>query len=86
MGRQRRCRICHKRPPWHRKNCPPGVTICVDRPAARRAYREADRAAATDPLADFAGPLVYDGYLGIAPLRGSDPFSGDPLDAEAIAV
>jgi|SRR5579859_3829123 len=22
MTRQRRCRICHERPPWHGKNCP----------------------------------------------------------------
>jgi hypothetical protein len=42
MGRQRRCRICHKRPPWRYKNCPPGVCkrcyhrkIWPDRPAAR---------------------------------------------------
>ena len=42
MGRQRRCRICHKRPPWRYKNCPTGVCkrcyhreIRADRPAAR---------------------------------------------------
>jgi len=42
MGRQRRCHICHKRPPWAGKNCPPGVCkrcyhreIWPDRPAAR---------------------------------------------------
>ena len=70
MTRQRRCRICHERPPWHGKNCPPGICkrcyhreIWVDRPAARRERHEAERAASTDPLADFAGPLVYDGYL-----------------------
>ena len=70
MTRQRRCRICHERPPWHGKNCPPGICkrcyhreIWVDRPAARRERLRAERAASTDPLADFAGPLVYDGYL-----------------------
>jgi hypothetical protein len=91
MTRQRRCRICHERPPWHGKNCPPGICkpcyhreIWVDRPAARRERHEAERAAAADPLADFAGPLVYDGYLGSH--RPADLFSGDPLDLEAIAV
>ena len=44
----------------------------------------AERAASTDPLADFAGPLVYDGYLDA--FRPADLFSGDPLDLEAIAV
>lgn len=70
MTRQRQCRICHKRLPWRGKNCPPGIckkchhaTIWVDRPAARRERREAERAASADSLADFAGPLVYDGYL-----------------------
>ena len=91
MTRQRRCRICHERPPWHGKNCPPGICkrcyhreIWVDRPAARRERLRAERAASTDPLADFAGPLVYDGYLDA--FRPADLFSGDPLDLEAIAV
>ena len=91
MTRQRRCRICHERPPWQGKNCPPGIckkcyhaTIWVDRPAARRERHEAERAASADPLADFAGPLVYDGYL--ESFRPADLFSGDPLDLEAIAV
>ena len=91
MSRQRRCRICHKRPPWRYKNCPPGICkrcyhakIWVDRPAARRERKEAERAASADPLADFAGPLVYDGYLDA--FRPADLFSGDPLDLEAITV
>jgi len=70
MTRQRQCRICHERPPWHGKNCPPGICkrcyhreIWVNRPAARRERLRAERAASTTPLADFAGPLVYDGYL-----------------------
>src|SRR5437588_8731191 len=25
MTRQRRCLICHERPPWHGKNCPPRI-------------------------------------------------------------
>ena len=25
MTRQRKCRICKKRPPWRYKNCPPGI-------------------------------------------------------------
>jgi hypothetical protein len=58
--------------------------IWVDRPAARRERLRAERAASTDPLADFAGPLVYDGYLDA--FRPADLFSGDPLDLEAIAV
>jgi len=85
MTRQRRCRICHKRPPWHGKNCPPGICkrcyhrdIWVDRPAARRERLGAERAASTDPLADFAGPLVYDGYLDA--YGPADSFSDDPLD------
>lgn len=24
-GKQRKCRICKKRPPWQYKNCPPGI-------------------------------------------------------------
>ena len=58
--------------------------IWVDRPAARRERLRAERAASTDPLADFAGPLVYDGYLDA--FRPADLFSGDPLDLEAIAI
>jgi hypothetical protein len=48
MARQRRCRLCHKRPPWAGKNCPPGVCkacyhrhLWVDRPAARAERRAA---------------------------------------------
>ncbi len=48
MGRQRRCRICHKRPPWRYKNCPPGVCkrcyhreIWPDRPPAREERKAA---------------------------------------------
>jgi hypothetical protein len=52
--------------------------------AARRERFRAERAASTDPLADFAGPLVYDGYLDA--FRPANLFSGDPLDLEAIAV
>ena len=91
MTRQPRCRICHERPPWHGKNCPPGICkkcyhakIWIDRPAARRERHEAERAAAADPHADFAGPLVYDGCLDA--FGPADLFSGDPLDLEAIAV
>src|SRR6266851_7333712 len=58
--------------------------IWVDRPAARRERPRAEHAASTDPLADFAGPLVYDGYLDA--FRPADSFSGDPLDLEAIAL
>ncbi len=58
--------------------------IWVDRPAARRERPRAEHAASTDPLADFAGPLVYDGYLDA--FRPADLFSGDPLDLEAIVV
>jgi hypothetical protein len=58
--------------------------IWVDRPAARRERLWGERAASTYPLADFAGPLVYDGYLGS--LRPADSFSDDPVDLEAIAV
>jgi hypothetical protein len=58
--------------------------IWVDRPAARRERKAAERAATADPLADFAGPLVYDGYL--ESFRPADLFSTDPLDLEAIAV
>jgi hypothetical protein len=91
MTRQRRCHMCDKRPPWRNKNCPPGICkrcyhaeIWVDRPAARRERDAAERAAASDPLADFDGPLVYDGYLGS--FRPADLFSNDPVDLEAIAV
>lgn len=49
--KQRRCRICRKRPPWHYKNCPPGICkrcyhsrVWAERPAARR-----DRPAADPP-------------------------------------
>jgi hypothetical protein len=48
MARQRRCRLCHNRPPWAGKNCPPGVCkacyhrhLWVDRPAARAERRAA---------------------------------------------
>jgi len=37
--------------------------IWVDRPAARRERLGADRAASTEPLADFAGPPVHDGDI-----------------------
>ncbi len=54
MSRQRRCHICHKRPPWRYKNCPPGVCkrcyhreIWPDRPAAR-AERKAAAALGQD--------------------------------------
>jgi len=60
------------------------ATIWIDRPAARRERHKAERAASADPLADFAGPLVYDGYL--ESFRPADLFCGDPLDLEAIAV
>jgi hypothetical protein len=66
------CKRCYHREIW------------VDRPAARRERLRAERAAATDPLADFAGPLVDDGYLDA--FRPADLFSSDPLDLEAIAV
>ena len=58
--------------------------IWVGGPAARRERREAERAAAANPLADFAGPRVYDGYLDA--FRPADLFSGNPLDLGAIAV
>jgi hypothetical protein len=42
-GKQRKCRICKKRPPWQYKNCPPGVckqcyhkNVWAGRPAARK--------------------------------------------------
>ena len=70
--------------PGHLQNVVITREIWVDRPAARRERLRAERAASTDPLADFAGPLVYDGYL--EALRPADLFSGDPLDLEAIAV
>lgn len=63
MGRQRRCRICHKRPPWRNKNCPPGVCkrcyhreIWVDRPAAR-AERQAAAALGQDVEDDWIEDL-----------------------------
>ncbi|HJX20423.1 MAG TPA: hypothetical protein VJ454_05485, partial [Steroidobacteraceae bacterium] len=70
MTRQRRCRICHERPPWHGKNCPPGICNVVitrrsgstGRRHAPRAFR-AECAASTDPFAYVAGQLVYDGHL-----------------------
>lgn len=46
MSKQRRCRICKKRPPWKDKNCPPGICkrcyhrhIWPDRPAVRKPRR-----------------------------------------------
>src|SRR5229473_594296 len=66
------CKRCYHREIW------------VDRPAARRERLRAEHAASTDPLGDFAGPQVYDGYLDA--FRPADLFSGDPLDLEAIAV
>jgi hypothetical protein len=61
-GRQRRCRICHKRPPWKYKNCPPDIYkrcyhahIWPERPAARQ--RGAVRADAAGIDTDDIGEL-----------------------------
>src|SRR5258708_26255467 len=58
--------------------------MLIDVRGAPRCGPETDPVAAAVPLADFAGPLVYDGYLDA--FRRADLFSGDPLDLEAIAV
>src|SRR5258708_38192020 len=58
--------------------------MLIDVRGAPRCGPETDPVAAAVPLADFAGPLVYDGYLDA--FRPADLFSGDPLDLEAIAV
>jgi hypothetical protein len=74
MGRQRRCRLCHKRPPWAGKNCPPGVCrrcyhrhIWPERPAARAERRAAaaldadiDDQAWIDSLAEPADDVLAD--------------------------
>lgn len=48
MSKQRLCRICKKRTPWHHKNCPPGVCkrcyhkhIWPDRQSARKPRQDA---------------------------------------------
>lgn len=50
-GRQRRGRICHRRPPWTYKNCPPYVCkhcyhahIWPERPARQRGAVRTDAA------------------------------------------
>src|SRR5258708_25595707 len=58
--------------------------MLIDVRGAPRCGPETDPVAAAVPLADFAGPLVYDGYLDA--FRPADLFSGDPLDLESIAV
>src|SRR5258708_13933541 len=58
--------------------------MLIDVRGAPRCGPETDPVAAAVPLADFAGPLVYDGYLDA--FRPEDLFSGDPLDLEAIVV
>jgi hypothetical protein len=57
--KQRCCRICRKRPPWHYKNCPPGICkrcyhkhVWTERPAAHR-----DRPTTIDP-----SPTPESGY------------------------
>jgi hypothetical protein len=82
---QRVCAFCHKRPLWRDKACKRcwHKHLWPDRPAARRERRAAERAA-MDPLADYVGPTVYDGYLGT--FRPVDAFSLDPLDLQAIAA
>lgn len=59
-GKQRKCRICKKRPAWRYKNCPPGVCkrcyhkdVWVDRPAARK-----ERSAAAGQQ-EFHDPAAY---------------------------
>ena len=44
--KQRKCRICKKRPPWRYKNCPPGICKrCYHRHAwAERPRRNRDAA------------------------------------------
>ena len=84
MG-QRTCTLCHKRPRWRDGACKRcwHKSLWPDRPAARSERRAAEHAAAADPLANYAGPLVYDGYLGT--FRAADPLSLDSLDLEAVA-
>jgi hypothetical protein len=60
--KQRRCRICRKRPPWRYKNCPPGICkrcyhkhVWAERPSAHQG-----RGASTDPACLF---LTDHGYL-----------------------
>jgi hypothetical protein len=72
--KQRRCRICRKRPPWRYKNCPPGICkrcyhahVWAARPAARQ-----DRPAATDPPSP-SPPLTEHGYLDDAPVLDDLP-------------
>jgi hypothetical protein len=83
--RQHRCTICQKRPRWRDHACKRcwHKHVWPDRPTARRERRATGHAAGTDPLGDYAGPLVYDGYLGT--FRPADALSLDPLDLEAIA-
>lgn len=61
-NKQRLCRICKKRTPWHYKNCPPGICkrcyhkhVWPERPAARTER---------DVIATEPEELVFDGYLG----------------------
>lgn len=68
-GRQRRCRICRKRPPWTYKNCPPDVCkrcyhqhLWPERPAARQ------RGAVHDDLALVRADAINER----APVDGSD--------------
>jgi hypothetical protein len=91
MSRQRRCRICHKRPPWRYQNCPPGICkrcyharVWPDRPAARRERRAAEGATTSYPLADFPNRLLDDDddvdCLGAC--WSADAATLDPLDPD----
>ena len=72
--KQRRCRICRKRPPWRYKNCPPGVCkrcyhkeIWPERLAARQERLDTrqdlpDQDLFDDGFCDFADSDGY-GFL-----------------------
>ena len=53
--KQRRCRICKKRPPWQHKNYPPGI---CKRCYHRHVWRE--RLAAGARKLDISAPYTYD--------------------------
>jgi hypothetical protein len=57
-SRQRKCRICKKRPPWQYKNCPPGICkrcyhskVWPQRPGRAKADQEPELL--ESDLADF---------------------------------
>lgn len=75
-SRQRKCRICKKRPPWRYKNCPPG--ICKRRYHSKVWPQRPDRA-----KADHGPELVESDLADLLPEPWlAQDWLDEPVDGE----